>query len=107
MVPFTCYPTLMPRIMPNGDLAYPCRPIEKEGGSHGGRLCNLLHMDSWARAIQIARDEYGPPPRICTSCFQQCYAEPSLMQSRPLSLLRELALYAPSRRGMVWTYAPG
>jgi MoaA/NifB/PqqE/SkfB family radical SAM enzyme len=107
MIPFTCYPTLMPRIMPNGDLAYPCRPIEKEGGSHGGRPCNLLDVDSWAQALQIARDEYGPPPRICTSCFQQCYAEPSLMQSRPLSLLRELALYAPSRRGMVWTYAPG
>lgn len=107
LVPFTCYPTLVPHVLPNGDLAYPCRPIQKENGSHGGRACNLLDVDSWAQATQIALEAYGPPPRICTSCFQQCYAEPSLMQSRPLSLLRELALYAPSRRGSIWTHTPG
>ena len=107
MVPYTCYPTLMPHIMPNGDLVYPCRPIEKEKGSHGGRPCNLLHATSWKQAIEKAADAYGPPPRICTSCFQQCYAEPSLMQTRPLSLLRELARHAPSRHGAVWLHAPG
>jgi MoaA/NifB/PqqE/SkfB family radical SAM enzyme len=107
MVPYACYPTLVPRVMPNGDLLYPCRPIEKEKGSHGGRPCNLLQVTSWAQALEIAVNEYGPPPRICTSCFQECFAEPSLMQARPLSLLRELALYAPSRRGTIWTHAPG
>lgn len=107
MVPYTCYPTLAPRVMPSGDLVYPCRPIENEGDSHGGRPCNLLEVTSWEQAIELAANAYGPPPRICTSCFQQCFAEPSLMQTRPLSLLRELIGYAPSRQGGVWTHAPG
>lgn len=96
--PYDCYPSLAPRIMPNGDLAYPCRPIEKAGGEHGGRPVNLLHVPDWQSAIKIAREAYGDPPTMCVSCFQQCYAEPSLMQSRPLSLLREgrgLATYVP------------
>jgi len=107
MVPYPCYPTLAPRIMPNGDLAYPCRPIQREQGSHGGRPCNLLHVDSWAQALDIAAAEYGTPPRLCTTCFQQCYAEPSLMQTRPLALLGELLRYSPSRQGELWTYTPG
>ncbi|MEE8389476.1 MAG: radical SAM protein [Anaerolineae bacterium] len=105
--PYSCYPTLVPRVMPNGDLLYPCRPIEKGGGSHGGRPCNLLEVESWDQALAIAADEYGPPPRVCTSCFQQCFAEPSLMQARPLSLLRELLFYPTSRRGRLASYAPG
>jgi hypothetical protein len=105
--PFSCYPLLVPRVMPNGDLIYPCRPIEKAGTSHGGRPCNLLEVESWAMALKIAAREYGQPPRICTSCFQQCYMEPSLMQARPLSLLGELLRYRASRRGGVASYAPG
>ncbi|MFQ5616324.1 MAG: radical SAM protein, partial [Anaerolineales bacterium] len=81
--PYSCYPLLVPRVMPNGDLVYPCRPIEKENGSHGGRPCNLLAVESWAQALEIAVGEYDPPPRVCTSCFQQCFAEPSLMQAHP------------------------
>ena len=105
--PFSCYPTLAPRVMPDGDLVYPCRPIERAGGSHGGRPCNLLETKSWDRALEIAAGEYGVPPRVCTSCFQQCFAEPSLMQARPLSLLRELLLYPASRQGGLASYAPG
>jgi MoaA/NifB/PqqE/SkfB family radical SAM enzyme len=105
--PFSCYPTLVPRVMPNGDLVYPCRPIEKAEGSHGGRPCNLLAVETWDQALEIAVGEYGVPPRVCTSCFQQCFAEPSLMQARPLSLLRELLLYPPSRQGGLASYAPG
>jgi MoaA/NifB/PqqE/SkfB family radical SAM enzyme len=96
--PYDCYPSLAPRIMPNGDLAYPCRPIEKAGGEHGGRPVNLLEVPDWQAAIKIAREAYGDPPTMCVSCFQQCYAEPSLMQSRPLSFLREgrgLSTYVP------------
>ena len=107
MSPFGCHPTLVPRVMPNGDLAYPCRPIEQERGSHGGRPCNLLKVDSWEQALKISLDAYGAPPYICTSCFQQCYAEASLMQARPLSLLWEVLRHAPARSGAVWTYAPG
>ncbi|MBN1657205.1 MAG: hypothetical protein JXA93_02330, partial [Anaerolineae bacterium] len=104
---YSCYPALIPRIMPGGELIYPCWPIERAGTSQGGRPCNLLDADSWDEAFARAVDVYGPPPRICTSCFQQCYAEPSLMQARPFSYLGEWLRYAASRRGAVATYAPG
>lgn len=105
--PFSCYPTLVPRIMPNGEWVYPCWPIEKAGTSHGGRPCNLLAVGSWAEAVSIAVQEYGPSPRVCSSCFQQCFAEPSLMQARPLSLLYESLRHRASRRGGLAGYAPG
>ena len=105
--PFSCYPTLTPRILPNGDLTYPCRPIEKAGLSHGGRPCNLLQVASWKEAQAISLAQYGPPPRVCNSCFQQCYAESSLMQARPFDWLMEWLLYPPSRRAALDRYAPG
>lgn len=106
-LPYSCYPTLVPRVMPNGDMVYPCRPIEREQDSHGGRPCNLLQVDSWEQATQIALEAYGQPPRTCSSCFQQCFAEPSLMQARPLALLHELIRYPASRQGGILRYAPG
>lgn len=105
--PFSCYPTLVPRVTSNGELIYPCRPIEKAGTSHGGRPCNLLAVESWAQALKIAADQYGAPPRVCTSCFQQCFAEPSLMQAKLPSLLYEWVRYRASRRGGLASYAPG
>lgn len=96
--PYRCYPTLAPRIFPNGDLAYPCRPMEKAGGEHGGRPVNLLTVPDWKTAWQRARAAYGDPPENCNSCFQQCYAEPSLMQAHFLEYLLEgndLATFAP------------
>jgi MoaA/NifB/PqqE/SkfB family radical SAM enzyme len=104
--PYSCYPLLVPRVMPNGELIYPCRPVELSNTTRGGRPCNLLDVKSWDDAIRRALHEYDEPPQTCTSCFQQCFAEPSLLQAHPLSLLRELR-YAPSRRGAVWKHAPG
>jgi hypothetical protein len=105
--PFNCYPTLVSRVYPNGDLAYPCRPLEKGNNGQGGRAVNLLKSRTWNEAWQAASGEYDQPPRTCHSCFQQCYAEASLMQARPLSLLWELVRYPSSRSGDLLTYAPG
>jgi MoaA/NifB/PqqE/SkfB family radical SAM enzyme len=107
LLPYSCYPTLVARILPNGDLLYPCRPIEKGGTSHGGRPCNLLEVKSWKQALAVAQAQYGPPPRVCTSCYQQCFVEPSLMQAKPQSLLYEWLRYRASRQGGVTNYAPG
>jgi MoaA/NifB/PqqE/SkfB family radical SAM enzyme len=99
--PYECFPTLAPRIMPDGWLAYPCRPMEKAGGEQGGLAVNLLNVDTWDEAWKIAQEKYGEAPTSCVSCFQQCYAEPSLMQARPLEYLSEklhgvdLSTYAP------------
>jgi MoaA/NifB/PqqE/SkfB family radical SAM enzyme len=105
--PYDCYPTLVPRIYPNGDLAYPCRPLEKGNNGQGGRSINLLEFKKWEDAWKLAKQTYGQPPQNCHSCFQQCYAEPSLMQSRPLTLMWEYLRYPASRKGRLATYAPG
>jgi MoaA/NifB/PqqE/SkfB family radical SAM enzyme len=100
--PYECYPTLVPRILPDGWLAYPCRPMEKAGGEQGGRAVNLLQVNTWDEAWNIAVEKYGDAPTSCVSCFQQCYAEPSLMQAHPFKFLSEkLRGYDPG------TYAPG
>jgi MoaA/NifB/PqqE/SkfB family radical SAM enzyme len=100
--PYECYPTLVPRIMPDGWLAYPCRPMEKAGGEQGGRAVNLLSVETWDDAWTIAKRKYGEAPTSCVSCFQQCYAEPSLMQAHPLEYLGERL-----RGNDVSAYAPG
>ena len=63
--PYACYPLLVPRVMPNGDLIYPCRPIELSGTTRGGRPCNLLDVNSWDEAIRLALHEYDDPPQTC------------------------------------------
>ncbi len=99
--PYECYPTLVPRILPDGWLAYPCRPMEKAGGEQGGRAVNLLDVQTWDAAWKVAAKMYGDVPVSCVSCFQQCYAEPSLVQRRPLEYWLErlhgndLSAYAP------------
>ena len=106
-IPYDCYPALAPRVLANGDLTYPCRPFEKAANGQGGRAVNLLDVPGWAEAWKIADQTYGRPPRTCHSCFQQCYIEPSLMQSRPLTLAWEWLRYPAVRRGDLTTYAPG
>jgi len=105
--PYACYPTLTPRILPDGWLLYPCRPMEKDEGEQGGRAVNLQEVSSWQAAWNIAQVTYGAAPAACGSCFQQCYAEPSLMQSKPLSFLWERVRYDPSRKINLSTHAPG
>ena len=105
--PYACYPTLTPRILPGGWLLYPCRPMEKDEGEQGGRAVNLLEVSSWQSAWNIAQVTYGEAPAACGSCFQQCYAEPSLMQVKPLSFAWERLRYTASRKINLSTHAPG
>ena len=105
--PYDCFPTLAPRIYTNGDLSYPCRPLEKAGNGQGGRAVNLLACQNWDEAERLAIETYGQPPRTCHSCFQQCYAEPSLMQAQPDALLYEWLRYPTSRAGNLSSYSPG
>ncbi|MDH5606375.1 MAG: radical SAM protein [Anaerolineae bacterium] len=107
LTPYACYPTLAPRMLPNGDLIYPCRPIQKEANGFGGQPCNMLEVKSWKQAAALAEQAYGQPPSMCTSCFQQCYIEPSLMQAHPAAYLRETFFDAASRKGALASHAPG
>jgi MoaA/NifB/PqqE/SkfB family radical SAM enzyme len=103
---YKCYPTTAPRVMPDGELIYPCRPVEKEKDSFGGSI-NLKTVSSWKEAVAKLEDQYGAPPISCTSCYQQCYIEPSLMQAQPFVYLSELARFASSRAGSLATHTPG
>ena len=101
--PYACYPIITPRITPDGWLIYPCLPMEKEGGEVGGRPVNLRDVSHWNEVWRIVRERYGEAPFSCSSCFQQCYAEPSLMAARPLTWALERF-----RTGVdLGTYAPG
>lgn len=100
--PYQCYPTLVPRILPDGWLTYPCRPMEKASGEQGGRAVNLLNVQTWDQAWRCTKEKYGDAPTSCVSCFQQCYAEPSLMQARPWEYLAERL-----RGNDVSAYVPG
>jgi len=85
------------RVMPNGDFVYPCRPIAERDDGRGGVAANLLDYASFAAAFALAERRYGAPPPDCRSCFQQCFAEPSLLIRRPLTALDEIrhGSYAP------------
>ena len=94
-------------MLPGGELVYPCRPIEKDQNGHGGQPCSLLEVRSWDEAVERAVGAYGQPPLVCSSCFQQCFAEPSLMQGRPVDWLGEWLRYPASRQAGLSTFAPG
>ncbi len=91
---FQCYPTLNVRVMQNGDLVYPCRPIADRADGQGGVAANLLDFERFEDAFALAVRRYGQPPKDCRSCFQQCFAEPSLLVRRPFRALAEMRRYA-------------
>lgn len=90
---FQCYPTVNVRVLQNGDLVYPCRPIADRRDGRGGVAASLLEFERLADAFAAAVRRYGAPPEGCRSCFQQCFAEPSLLISHPLRALAEVARY--------------
>ena len=49
-----CFPTMFPRVYPNGDVVYPCEPLRKIAG-------NLLAIVPWERFSPMAKD--------CTETF--------------------------------------
>jgi MoaA/NifB/PqqE/SkfB family radical SAM enzyme len=58
---FQCFPTMFPRVYPNGDVFYPCEPLKKIGG-------NLLREGSFHKVFARGKKLYGdiPPCRgIC------------------------------------------
>src|ERR1700731_5408468 len=52
---FQCFPTMFPRVYPNGDVFYPCEPLRKIGG-------NLLREGSLAKVFARGEKLYGEIP---------------------------------------------
>lgn len=59
---FQCYPTMFPRVYPNGDVFYPCEPLRKIAG-------NLLRDGSLARIFARGKKMYGEIPACQGICY--------------------------------------
>ena len=58
---FQCFPTMFPRVYPNGDVFYPCEPLKKIGG-------NLLVEGSFAKVFARGKKLYGDIPACQGIC---------------------------------------
>lgn len=58
---FQCFPTMFPRVYPNGDVFYPCEPLKKIGG-------NLLREGSFKKVFARGRKLYGDIPQCKAIC---------------------------------------
>jgi MoaA/NifB/PqqE/SkfB family radical SAM enzyme len=80
---FECFPTLTPHLYPNGDLFYPCEPLQKIAA-------NLLEVGDYKKALKIGMEKFGNLPMCKNKCHKACYIEPSVLVKNPISVIREL-----------------
>jgi MoaA/NifB/PqqE/SkfB family radical SAM enzyme len=59
---FQCFPTMFPRVYPNGDVFYPCEPLKKIAG-------NLLREGSFKKVFARGRKLYGDIPQCKAICY--------------------------------------
>lgn len=59
---FQCYPTMFPRVYPNGDVFYPCEPLRKVAG-------NLLRDGSLEKIFRRGKKIYGDIPPCQGICY--------------------------------------
>jgi len=59
---FQCYPTMFPRVYPNGDVFYPCEPLRKVAG-------NLLRDGSLKKIFARGKKMYGDIPPCQGICY--------------------------------------
>src|SRR6266853_903452 len=59
---FQCYPTMFPRVYPNGDVFYPCEPLRKVAG-------NLLRDGSLRKIFARGKKIYGDIPPCQGICY--------------------------------------
>jgi len=59
---FECFPTMFPRVYPNGDVFYPCEPLHKIAG-------NLLRDGSLKKIFARGKQLYGDIPPCQGICY--------------------------------------
>ncbi len=59
---FQCYPTMFPRVYPNGNVFYPCEPLHKVAG-------NLLKDGSLRKIFARGKKKYGDIPPCAGICY--------------------------------------
>src|SRR5215467_6531659 len=60
--PFECFPTMFPRVYPNGDVFYPCEPLRKIAG-------NILRDGSLKKIFARGSQMYGEIPDCQGICY--------------------------------------
>ncbi len=91
---FECYPTFRATVFPNGDVFYPCAPLDQ-------RAANILETGSYEKAIQIGEEKYGPIPYCDNRCHISCYLEGSLLISHPFAGAKEALTFILASRKKV------
>jgi len=79
-----CFPSLVPRIFPDGSVFYPCRPLNKVCG-------NLLDYPTLHDMLKEAHKTEGLPSCSFNSkkCFMSCYMEFVNGIENPFSIFKE------------------
>jgi len=80
---FDCYPTLSPRVYPNGDFFYPCHPFASIAS-------NLFEIGSYNESLKIGINKFGPTPKCKGKCYMSCYIELANYIKHPVAGIREL-----------------
>jgi MoaA/NifB/PqqE/SkfB family radical SAM enzyme len=87
-----CYPSLVPKVYPDGSVFYPCRHLNRVYG-------NILDYPSLVEMMKEAYQREGLPE--CSSdsqkCFMSCYMEFANAMEHPNSLLSLWKRFKPSR----------
>jgi MoaA/NifB/PqqE/SkfB family radical SAM enzyme len=73
---YTCYPTTRPMIRPDGELYYPCGPLQTTAG-------NLLDVGDYNEAMAQGERLHGPVPTCDARCHVGCFLEGSLAITDP------------------------
>ncbi|MBI4483982.1 MAG: radical SAM protein [Acidobacteria bacterium] len=79
---FQCYPTLVPRVYPDGDLFYPCHPLRQ-------KAANILEKGSFRDAWRSGRDRFSPMPPCDNRCHLPCYVNNHQWMEHPLEMVLE------------------
>ena len=97
---FECYPTTHPIVYPDGDIFYPCAPLNMVAG-------NLLEIGDYYKAMEIGESKYGSVPYCDSRCHVGCYTEGSTAISHPSSGVAEAIRYlAPRRKQRIELHRP-
>lgn len=80
---FRCHPLLMPVSRPDGRMYYPCLEWKQAE-------INPLEYGAYTEALRAARRRHGQLPDCRDCCHIFCHMALSLLQSHPISALREL-----------------
>jgi MoaA/NifB/PqqE/SkfB family radical SAM enzyme len=73
---FECYPTTHAVVYPNGDLFYPCSPLNLVAG-------NLLEFGDYEEAMREGERKHGPIPYCDARCHIGCYMQGSTAITNP------------------------